>query len=128
MTISDEPIQFVIQEHRVGECRHWDLMFEDGEGLATWSLRDSPDGRDSIRAVRLDSHRRVYLTYEGPISGERGSVQIWDRGCCRAGWTAEGIVDLELEGARLTGQFRLRVTGEREEGRAVWNFSRYGAP
>ena len=31
-------------------------------------------------AEALPDHRLIYLEYEGPISGDRGTVVAWDRG------------------------------------------------
>lgn len=34
-----------------------------------------PDGSGLLEAERMKDHRRVYLRYEGPLSGGRGSVR-----------------------------------------------------
>ena len=52
---------------------HWDLMLDTGETLRTWRLEPALPG--VIRAEPLGNHRRAYLDYEGPVSGNRGSVQ-----------------------------------------------------
>ena len=50
-----------------------------GEGrLPTFRLRRRVDdlcAGESIEAERLEDHRRRYLTYEGPVKGDRGEVQ-----------------------------------------------------
>lgn len=79
--------RFVILRHDWAECdrfqseHHWDLLFEtSGAGLETWSTETDPLTQQSNRsvheflAIKLPAHRSVYLTYEGPISGNRGSV------------------------------------------------------
>ncbi len=60
---------------------HWDLMLERGNALRTWRLARSPaaDGRP-IPAEPLPDHRIAYLDYEGPISGNRGTVARLDGG------------------------------------------------
>jgi hypothetical protein len=100
--------RFVVQRHdvRPGEV-HWDLMVEDGAVLVTFQLDAPPEGEVSGR--RSFDHRERYLDYEGPISGDRGSVAIWDRGRAHdlegtprgARWTAR------FEGARMSGEWEL---------------------
>jgi len=63
-----------------GRGAHWDLMVAtDDDGLLrTWALEEAPSfGQDeafSIAALSLPDHRRAYLEYEGPVSGDRGTV------------------------------------------------------
>ena len=60
--------RFVILEHD-HPILHWDFMLESGEVLRTWRLAAPPrPGADFSAAPSFD-HRRVYLDYEGPISG-----------------------------------------------------------
>ena len=61
---------------------HWDLLLElDEEGLlATWRILDDPGRGSQWRAEPLPGHRREYLDYEGPVSGDRGTVTSWDTG------------------------------------------------
>jgi len=66
--------QFVILEHD-HPFRHWDFLIEDGDSLASWRLLELPRTGVRIPASPLPAHRRDYLTYEGPVSGDRGSVQ-----------------------------------------------------
>ncbi len=59
-----------------------------------------------IAALALPEHRLAYLDYEGPVSGNRGSVKRWD-----AGWYEEEAygdeLSLVLAGVRVSGQARL---------------------
>lgn len=72
--------RFVILEHDHPEL-HWDLMLEAGDVLQTWRLAQPPvEGVFAIEATRLADHRRIYLDYEGPVSGNRGCVRRWDAG------------------------------------------------
>jgi hypothetical protein len=69
---------FVILHHRLppgsGRADHFDLMLEDSlTELLTWALPDLP-GAEAQQAEQLPPHRRDYLTYEGPISNNRGEV------------------------------------------------------
>lgn len=86
-------MRFVILHHEFpdGHPRpsHWDFMLEweprvEGENtLRTWALEQSPleafaeleaAAEIEIPAIRLEDHRAHYLTYEGPISDDRGRV------------------------------------------------------
>jgi hypothetical protein len=99
---------------------HWDLMFEQGTALRTWALAAEPSGGVTIDAERLPDHRREYLDYEGPISGDRGQVTRWDTGTFQlVRDTAQEFVAL-LTGERLSGRVRLtkQATGDQR-----WGFS-----
>ncbi len=74
--------RFVLLEHKWNGV-HWDFMLEAGEVLRTWAI-DAPlvAGRD-LPARALDDHRKVYLEYQGEISGNRGSVRRVDAGVFR---------------------------------------------
>ncbi len=59
---------------------HYDLMLSPPESglLWTWAIAVNPLDRGlplECEVERLSDHRRVYLEYEGPISGDRGQVQ-----------------------------------------------------
>lgn len=59
---------------------HWDLLLEipGQDKLATWQVATPPETWTRPDApppaTRIPDHRRIYLTYEGPISGDRGTV------------------------------------------------------
>src|SRR5262245_53608703 len=84
--------RFVLLYHECppsfGKPSHCDLMLEREGVLLTWSLPALPAvwggeagvAFEQIDATRLADHRLAYLDYEGPISGERGSVTRVDRG------------------------------------------------
>ena len=103
--------QFVVLEHETppGEARgrHWDFMLEVGEALRTWALSEVPGEGPPIEAAALGDHRRAYLDYEGPISGDRGTVARWDRGSYEIVDEAAGELTVELRGRRLIGRARL---------------------
>lgn len=101
--------RFVVHRHDVapGEV-HFDLMIEAGETLATVQLDRAPE-RASTPGRRSFDHRRRYLDYEGPISGDRGAVAIWDRGSLVdvVGTPRDGRYEAEFAGERLRGRFAL---------------------
>jgi hypothetical protein len=97
-------LRFVLLLHECPDDRqrptHCDLMLETretGESLETWSLRQLPRdwqslegtsthpiiaASNTVEAQRLADHRLAYLDYEGPVSGDRGSVRRLDSGTC----------------------------------------------
>ncbi len=95
--------RFVVLEHDGPRGLHWDFMLETGEVLATWALPQPPDAGSDLSAESLPDHRPAYLDYEGPVSGDRGSVVQWDSGTYElrrrsgSGWT------VSLQGKRLRG-------------------------
>jgi len=55
-------------------------MLEAGSVLRTWALLEPPAGAGEQAAEALPDHRPEYLSYEGEVSGGRGSVTRWDEG------------------------------------------------
>lgn len=104
--------RFVILHHRTEGGEHWDLMLERGESLLTWQLQREPLGPESlpIPARRIGEHRKAYLTYEGPVSGNRGHVRRVDHGTMELLEAAGDRYAFELRGERLSGRFRLTAT------------------
>jgi hypothetical protein len=78
---SGQQKRFVILRHHfpagaVAEFSdHFDLMLEQESKLATWRIEAIPDPDQAVSATRLADHRKVYLDYEGPVSGDRGTVE-----------------------------------------------------
>jgi hypothetical protein len=103
--------RFVILEHD-HPTLHWDLMLEAGEVLQTWRLAAPPMGPDAIAATALGDHRHMYLDYEGPVSGDRGSVQRWDAGTFHEEADSTPMSRmLVFDGARIRGRWRLASRG-----------------
>ncbi len=98
--------RFVILEHDWPE-RHWDFMLEMGESLRTWRLERFPEQDLWIQATPLPDHRLAYLDYEGPVSGNRGSVVRREAGEYRL--TADFPLELwaEVTGQTLVGRIRI---------------------
>lgn len=53
---------------------HWDFMLEHNGVLEAWALDGPPAPKTTRLAQKLPPHRMEYLTYEGPVSGDRGKV------------------------------------------------------
>lgn len=98
--------RFVILEHD-HPVLHWDLMLEADNVLETWRLAEPPTAGE-IGATALPNHRLLYLDYEGPIKGDRGTVQKWDAGTyVEESGSRPDARRCFLEGARLRGQIEL---------------------
>ena len=99
---------------------HWDLMLETGGALRTWALAEEPSGAGPIAAKRLPDHRLMYLDYEGPIAGDRGSVTRWDAGEYELLSETANELAIMFAGNRLRG---LATHSRRGSDDANWTFS-----
>ena len=115
--------RFVILEHR-WDGVHWDVMLESGDALRTWAV-DAPIASGVLLPARaLADHRLAYLDYEGPISGDRGTVRRLDRGTYEAKvWTPDRVV-VVLASDRFAGEaeFRAQDSGGSAGSLAGWTF------
>lgn len=66
--------RFVVLEHD-HPFLHWDFLLEHGDRAFTWRLLEKPECNRWLAAERINDHRPLYLNYEGPVSGNRGSVR-----------------------------------------------------
>ncbi len=96
--------------------------------LATWALNELPtDWHIALEqaccegdrldpqsrpwdAQRLVDHRLDFLTYEGPLSQDRGVVRRCDRGQVRYNVVTDDLIGAVLMGSRITGELTLRRT------------------
>ncbi len=119
--------RFVLLRHecpaQFAKPSHWDFMLESDGVLMTWELRQLPsswlvalqlksaDASPTASATRLADHRLAYLDYEGPISGNRGSVRRVDHGTYQVLQEDAGRLVVELEGSVLSGSVTLLQQG-----------------
>ena len=100
--------RFVILAHD-WPAPHWDLLLEADGVLKAWRLLADPASGDAPAEPNTD-HRLLYLDYEGPVSGNRGTVARWDVGsfdgdvCGAGGWR------VRWRGAKLAGWAEMRPT------------------
>ncbi len=87
-------------------------MVDRGESLATWSLPLPPAIEHVLPARQLADHRREYLDYEGPVSGDRGSVAKWDEGSFEWVQKSGDRVVVDLVGRKIIGRVHIEATGE----------------
>ncbi len=95
--------RFVILEHD-HPALHWDFMLEAGPALRTWRLAAPPAPGITVAAEPLPDHRPAYLDYEGPVSGNRGTVMRWDGGTFAWEEDGDGRVAVRLEGRKVRGR------------------------
>lgn len=96
---------------------HFDLMIEDGAVLVTFQLDGPPAAGAPARGRRSFDHRARYLDYEGPISGDRGAVKIWDRGQVDdvEGGPRDARYEARVRGGRVAGLLVVAVAGAGED-------------
>lgn len=98
--------RYVILDHDWPK-RHWDFLLEEGDALRAWRLLGEPEPGKAIPAEPNFDHRLLYLDYEGPLSGDRGSVIRWDAGTFEWIEDEPDRVEVELSGGKLAGRFEL---------------------
>ncbi len=98
--------RFVILEHDYPHL-HWDLLLEKRDVLRAWRLMRFPQHGAGFTAVALADHRLLYLDYEGPISGDRGTVRRREKGTFAGACDGLDQIDLQLEGECLRGRLWL---------------------
>jgi hypothetical protein len=90
--------------------QHWDFLLEAGDLARTWRLDRPPEIGQTVRAEPIGDHRLLYLDYEGPVSGGRGTVTRWDSGEFEWVTDVAGEIVVLLVGSRLRGMANLRRT------------------
>jgi hypothetical protein len=85
-------------------------MLEAQGALATWQLPDSAMSigqGGQVACVKLPDHRLAYLTCEGPVSGNRGTVRAMDRGDYELLERSDDRWRVRLRGQSMRGEFEL---------------------
>jgi len=60
-------------------------------------------------AEQLPDHRRLYLDYEGSISGGRGTVTEWDSGSYTVIRRNDQVLEIAVEGRTMKGVIALQL-------------------
>jgi hypothetical protein len=112
--------RFVILAHDWPRA-HWDLLVEAGPVLRAWRLFELPRAGAPVPVEPSADHRLLYLEYEGPVSGNRGTVTRYDAGTCD--WIEDGPerARVRLRGARVAG------VAELARGATGWELALTGA-
>jgi hypothetical protein len=100
--------RFVILQHDAPAGTHFDFMLASGDVLKTWQLPEPPRPHVSIECEALADHRLAYLDYEGPVSGDRGSVTRWDCGDYTIEQQNDTVWIVRLAGNETKGTATLR--------------------
>ncbi len=105
-------MRFVILRHRLpahsDRVDHFDWMFESEDGqLETWATVKLPGKDRPVEAEPLAPHRRDYLDYEGPVSGDRGDVQRLEQGTYSVVQSTESQRTFRLQGQRLAATIQI---------------------
>lgn len=91
---------------------HWDLFLEAGRVLRSWRLLAELVPDQPIPAEPTADHRLLYLDYEGPVAGGRGSVRRIDAGSfARESDTADRVI-IAVAGTRFIGRLHIERVGE----------------
>ncbi len=121
--------RFAILRHETppdyGRPTHWDLMLEMGNVLRTWALEHEPDSQAVIVAESLPDHRLDYLSYEGPVSRNRGWVTRWDSGDYEIVDESPHRLRIKFDGARIQGLAVLQTSDAAAAPVQRWTFSLY---
>jgi hypothetical protein len=99
--------RFAILEHD-HPVTHWDLFLESEGTLRTWRLYERPVPNTPIRAEPAPDHRVLYLTYQGPVSGDRGTVSQWTTG--EFEWVTDDATNVIVRtmDSSIDGQFQIQ--------------------
>ena len=99
--------RFTISHHTgAKEGDHFDLLLEQGETLRTFRLK-AAEFQAPQAAVPIPDHRKLYLDYEGPISGGRGRVRVVETGTYETDEWSEDRIQVALFGRRIRTRLRL---------------------
>lgn len=104
--------RFVVLQHDHPERLHWDFMLDLGASLATWSLPLPPALSHVLPAQQLTDHRREYLSYEGPVSQNRGHVVRWDEGEFKWIESAPHRIVVDLKGQKIEGRVTIQAVDD----------------
>jgi bifunctional non-homologous end joining protein LigD len=102
--------RFVIQKHSATHL-HFDFRLEMGDVLS-WAVPKDPPTQPGVKrlAVQVEDHPLSYIDFEGTIpEGEygAGTVEIWDRGTYTLKSRTDKMIEFELQGSKLKGNYTL---------------------
>jgi len=114
---------FVVHEHWA-TAHHFDFRLEMDGVLKSWAVPKGPPLERGIKrlAMAVDDHPLDYGPFEGTIpKGQYGAgkVEIWDRGDYTLKERTERIIQIELQGKKLKGDYTLMFWKE-QRGHAQW--------
>jgi hypothetical protein len=109
--------RFVVLRHELPpnapRGSHYDLMLEQEGVLRTWACEQLPAAGEPTAAERLADHRLAYLEFEGPVSGDRGSVTRVAAGTYELLAEDDTLVRVRLSGDSIRGMLTIeQMPGE----------------
>lgn len=107
--------RFTVLHHTGLAQPHFDLLLEAAPDQLLLAFRLMQWPAVAERVERLADHRRIYLDYEGPISGGRGSVRRVCTGQCVIREKTERAIVVDLDDEKKGMTLELRLLGG-----AVW--------
>ena len=100
-------LRFVVLRHEGVPEPHYDLMFETEAGSEQLAWRvDRWPLENGAPTQALAQHRRAYLDYDGPVTGNRGSVRQTAAGRHRVRQNHPVMLIVELEDGTVLRLFR----------------------
>lgn len=110
--------RFVIQEHHASHL-HWDFRLELNGVLKSWAIPKGLPVNTHIKrlAIKVEDHPVDYINFQGQIpKGEYGAgrVKIWDKGNFKIHNQTAKLIDFNLQGRRLRGNYVLINTKDDE--------------
>jgi hypothetical protein len=110
------PLRYVILRHEKIDSPHFDLLFETSPNspLLAWRSQAWPITQ-STPLLHLSHHRGHYLTYEGPLSGGRGSVRRIESGAVARLTQSPTGIELSLQNDSRTIVLKLALDPARGE-------------
>ena len=106
-----ESIRFAILQHDYPTL-HWDIFLQEGNRLLSWRGDHHGHFLNGGLVVQTDDHRLVYLDYQGPLTGQRGTVRRIDGGALAWKHRGEHEFIAEIKGQRWQGLLRLKKIDE----------------
>lgn len=106
-------LRYAVLWHSDVDDPHFDFLVETrpGSDLATWRLPRWPV-LEQMDAIRLKDHRRIYLDYQGELSGHRGRVERIDGGVCQLDIGEAAVWTVSLGDGKPVISFR-QLSGDR---------------
>jgi len=112
-------MRFVLLYHTYDnflENNHYDFMLEKKDFLDTWKIREDDlkkffSGKEIFAEKNFD-HRKKYLTYEGDISNNRGTVRRICSGEYNLLSNGENFFKINFVSEKIKGFISINKTGD----------------
>jgi bifunctional non-homologous end joining protein LigD len=125
-------LPYAMKKHRATSL-HYDFRLKWRDLLLSWAIPEGPSCRAGLvrEAIEMDDHREEYLLFEGVH--ETGTIMLWDRGTWEPCFGYEdigkslykGMLQFRLHGEKLQGIWTLIRTNSTQNGRPIWQLSKY---